>query len=194
MKKLLFKKTLLPEWTLNPHCMYAVLAIARGGHLRRNTLVNQESSFTRLMTVENSDKIAVFQTKPIVLRDLFCFFFTGFPVELAYQEWALRIDSAFEENFWIPEEPKQNNEEEKLVHRRCIYKDTLGASHRFADYQLRPNICVAMTVVSVSSSVTIKDKIAFGQDLHTIGMMSHFRIPWEFHKSLTWKPTFFPAN
>ena len=93
---------------------------------------------------------------------MFFSLFTEFPVELTYQEWALRIDSAFEENFWIPEEPKQNNEEAKLVHRRCIYKDTLGASHRFADYQLRPNICVAMTVVSVSSSVTAEDKIAFG--------------------------------
>ena len=77
MKKLLFKETFFPEWTLSPHSMYAVLPIARGGYLRRNTLVNQESSFTRLMTVENSDKIAVFQTKPIVLRDLFCFFSQG---------------------------------------------------------------------------------------------------------------------
>ncbi|KAJ7358737.1 hypothetical protein OS493_021513 [Desmophyllum pertusum] len=41
---------------------------------------------------------------------------------------------------------QQQNEEAKLVHRRGIYKDSVGASHRFADYQFRPNLCVAMTV------------------------------------------------
>ena len=61
--KLLFKKTPFPELKLSPHCMYAALPIARDGHLRRNTLVNLESAFTRLMTVENSDTIPVFQTK-----------------------------------------------------------------------------------------------------------------------------------
>ena len=76
----------------------------------------------------------------------------GFPVELSYKEWALRIDNSFEENFWIPEEPtvkNQQDEEAKLVHRRGIYKDTVDASHRFADYQFRPNLCVAMAVVSI---------------------------------------------
>lgn len=33
-----------------------------------------------------------------------------------------------------------------LVHRRGIYKDTLGASSPWCDYQLRPNMCVAMAV------------------------------------------------
>lgn len=70
----------------------------------------------------------------------------GFSVELTYEEWASRIDKAFEENFWIPEEPTFEDEENKLVHRRGIYKDSVGATHRFADYQLRPNLCVAMAV------------------------------------------------
>ena len=54
LKKNMFyimKKTLFPEWTLSPHCMYAALLIANDGHLRRNTLVNLESAFTRLMSV-----------------------------------------------------------------------------------------------------------------------------------------------
>ena len=64
----------------------------------------------------------------------------------------MRLDRAFEEKFWIPEEPKpkgQQDDEEKLIHRRGIYKDTVDASHRFADYQLRPNMCVVMAVVRI---------------------------------------------
>lgn len=30
--------------------------------------------------------------------------------------------------------------------RRTIYKDVVGSQDRWRDYQLRPNICVAMTV------------------------------------------------
>lgn len=63
----------------------------------------------------------------------------------------MKIQNAFEEHFWIPEDPKdkkQQGDEDKLVHRRGIYKDTVGATHRFTDYQFRPNFCVAMVVVS----------------------------------------------
>ena len=76
-------------------------------------------------------------------------------MELSYKEWSMKIQTAFEDNFWIPEDPKakqQQSEEAKLIHRRGIYKDTVGASHRFADYQFRPNLCVAMTVVRASPS------------------------------------------
>ncbi|RMX46887.1 hypothetical protein pdam_00020742 [Pocillopora damicornis] len=69
--------------------------------------------------------------------------------ELSYKEWSLKIQNAFEEHFWIPEDPKdkkQQGDEDKLVHRRGIYKDTVGATHRFTDYQFRPNLCVAMVV------------------------------------------------
>ena len=72
-------------------------------------------------------------------------------MELSYKEWGIKIQNAFEDNFWIPKDPKSQKQpvdEDKLVHRRGIYKDTFGASHRFADYQLRPNLCVAMVVVS----------------------------------------------
>ena len=74
-------------------------------------------------------------------------------MELSYKEWGMKIAGAFEDNFWIPDDPKpkqQQTEEAKLIHRRGIYKDTVGASHRFADYQFRPNLCVAMTVVRIS--------------------------------------------
>lgn len=77
-------------------------------------------------------------------------------MELSYKEWGMRIENAFEDNFWIPEDPKpkqQQTEEAKLIHRRGIYKDTVGASHRFADYQFRPNLCVAMAVVRLFTAV-----------------------------------------
>lgn len=34
----------------------------------------------------------------------------------------------------------------KLVHKRGIYKDTYRSSISYADYQLRPNQCIAMAV------------------------------------------------
>ena len=34
----------------------------------------------------------------------------------------------------------------KLINKRGIYKDTFGSKTPFADYQLRPNVCIAMTV------------------------------------------------
>ena len=32
------------------------------------------------------------------------------------------------------------------MNRRGIYKDTYGSSNRYTDYQLRPNLCIAMAV------------------------------------------------
>ncbi|XP_048587758.1 glycogen debranching enzyme-like isoform X2 [Nematostella vectensis] len=72
----------------------------------------------------------------------------GFPISWSYREWSEKLNSTFERYFWIPEEPNPEleGEEIKLVHRRGIYKDSYGATHRFADFQLRPNICIAMAV------------------------------------------------
>ena len=44
------KKTPSPEWTVSLKYMAAVLPIACDGHLRRNTLLNLESAFARLVT------------------------------------------------------------------------------------------------------------------------------------------------
>lgn len=51
----------------------------------------------------------------------------------------------FEKHFWIDEESKPTDS--PLIHRRGIYKDCLGATHQYTDFQLRPNQCVAMVVV-----------------------------------------------
>ena len=61
-----------------------------------------------------------------------------------WQEWANNIQSNFEKEFWVGEDAK-----EKLVNKRGIYKDTVGATKAWADYQLRPNFTIAMVVVSI---------------------------------------------
>ena len=69
---------------------------------------------------------------------------------LKFEEWADRIQSSFEQLFWIDVKPNENNSavDSKLVHRRGIYKDCYLGSHPFANYQLRPNFPIAMAVVS----------------------------------------------
>ena len=72
--------------------MYAVLPIARDGHLRLHTLENLESAFTRLMTVENSDKIPVFQTKSRAF-DLPMTSSDSYEDQLVYFRWLVGMDA-----------------------------------------------------------------------------------------------------
>jgi glycogen debranching enzyme len=68
---------------------------------------------------------------------------------VTYKEWDSWIQDNFEKNFYIPLDPAEDSKyriNTKLVNRRGIYKDTVGSKSEWADYQLRPNICVAMTV------------------------------------------------
>ena len=72
---------------------------------------------------------------------------------MSYSKWGDLIQEHFERRFWVPVEAENDFEREGddggLIHRRGIYKDTVGATHRFADFQLRPNFPIAMVVVSV---------------------------------------------
>ena len=65
------------------------------------------------------------------------------------RDWANKIDSNFEKLFFIDIEPNPYERRPDLIHRRGMYKDTLGSEHPWADYQFRPNIAVAMVVVSI---------------------------------------------
>lgn len=73
-----------------------------------------------------------------------------------YEEWASKISANFEKYFWIGDKNEDDNGviDPKLVNRRCIYKDSVGASQKWADYQLRPNFVVAMVAAPELFDVT----------------------------------------
>lgn len=66
-----------------------------------------------------------------------------------WKKWASMIQANFERLFYIPLENEKQLAEDpqpELINRRGIYKDTVGASLKWQDYQLRPNFLVAMVV------------------------------------------------
>ncbi|XP_038048621.1 glycogen debranching enzyme-like [Patiria miniata] len=64
--------------------------------------------------------------------------------QMSYKEWDAKLQANFEKNFWIA--PDANKETNELINRRGIYKDSVGATQFWADYQLRPNYPIAMVV------------------------------------------------
>ena len=58
-----------------------------------------------------------------------------------WQQWAKKLADNFEKKFWISEDSTED-----YVNRRAIYRDTLNASERWRDFQLRPNFVIAMAV------------------------------------------------
>lgn len=69
---------------------------------------------------------------------------------LAFSEWAEKICVHFEARFWIPKDKsvasRQEGQDAMYIHRTGIYKDSVGASQRYADFQLRPNFPITMVV------------------------------------------------
>ncbi|KXS11729.1 glycoside hydrolase family 133 protein [Gonapodya prolifera JEL478] len=66
-----------------------------------------------------------------------------------WDQWNEMLVTSFEKHFYIPEDESQFNNYvliPELVKRKGIYKDTCGATLKNMDYQLRPNLCIAMTV------------------------------------------------
>ncbi|KAL4701918.1 hypothetical protein ACJJTC_018688 [Scirpophaga incertulas] len=65
-----------------------------------------------------------------------------------WPQWAQRLRAHFERRFWVPAEPAAASADPRpdLVHRRGIYKDSVGATRAYADYQLRCNFVVAMAI------------------------------------------------
>lgn len=59
----------------------------------------------------------------------------------SYTDWFTRIQSNFEPNYFV-----SDSSTDPLTNKRNIYKDTVGASNKFGDFQLRPNFLVAMVV------------------------------------------------
>ena len=68
--------------------------------------------------------------------------------EVRFADWAQQMKDNFERCFWVPQnrnEDRNYSVDSSLVNRRGIYKDVLGSSDKFTDYQLRCNICIAMS-------------------------------------------------
>ncbi|KAI8815426.1 glucanotransferase domain of glycogen debranching enzyme-domain-containing protein [Cladochytrium replicatum] len=68
---------------------------------------------------------------------------------VTYKEWNDMIQQSFERYFYVPIDKSQDsfyNIKPSLVNRRGIYKDVLGSSLEYADYQLRPNMYVTMVL------------------------------------------------
>ncbi|PVU96658.1 hypothetical protein BB561_001053 [Smittium simulii] len=63
--------------------------------------------------------------------------------------WNDLLKSKFEEYFWVPIESNFDEYykvDSHFVNQRGIFKDTYGSTTGWTDYQLRPNLCVAMVV------------------------------------------------
>jgi len=67
----------------------------------------------------------------------------GIKATWTFKEWADRIVHNFEKHFFV------GNEKEPLINKHGIYKDTVGATQPWCDYQLRCNFPIAMVAVSI---------------------------------------------
>jgi len=68
---------------------------------------------------------------------------------ISYKDWDFLVSSTFEKHFYVPKDPSDDHKfviQQNHVNRRGIYKDTVGSTHGWTDYQLRPNFFVAMVV------------------------------------------------
>ena len=82
------------------------------------------------------------------LRQLY---FAGTKVGVSFGEWDKLIQANFEKYFYISTTPDSKSESAPaLINRRGIYKDVVGASQVWTDYQLRPNFTIALIVVRPS--------------------------------------------
>lgn len=61
--------------------------------------------------------------------------------KFSWYEWEKKIQCNFEKSFYVSE-----YDQNPLVHKHGIYKDTFGATAPWCDYQLRPNFPIAMVV------------------------------------------------
>lgn len=98
------------------------------------------ASTLRWIVSLNKNSPELFPNTSVVLAD---------GTSLEYSVWYNKICQHFEKNYYVPNDPSEDGAyqvDPKLVNRRGIYKDVLGATQPFSDYQLRPNAMVAMTV------------------------------------------------
>lgn len=78
-----------------------------------------------------------------------CLYDNTITLKWTWKKWANLIQSNFEKYFYIPldgQEMLLKDPNPELINRRGIYKDTVGASFKWQDYQFRPNFLIAMVV------------------------------------------------
>ncbi|XP_052826586.1 glycogen debranching enzyme isoform X2 [Octopus bimaculoides] len=66
--------------------------------------------------------------------------------DITFSSWADLIRNNFEKFFWVHRNPTPDIENFKYINRKGIYKDSVGASQPWCDFQLRPNFPIAMVV------------------------------------------------
>lgn len=68
--------------------------------------------------------------------------------KVTYSDWANLIKENFERCYYVPKDPAEDKDydvQSSIVNRRGIYKDLYRSGKEYEDYQLRPNIFIAMT-------------------------------------------------
>ncbi|KAI7900607.1 glycogen debranching enzyme [Cokeromyces recurvatus] len=68
---------------------------------------------------------------------------------VTYKFWNDLLQENFERVYYIPSDPSQDKQYDvisKIVNRRGVYKDVYRATEAYTEYELRPNIFIAMTV------------------------------------------------
>jgi glycogen debranching enzyme len=69
--------------------------------------------------------------------------------KISYSNWATLIKDNFERCYYVPQNPADDGKYDvntRIVNRRGIYKDLYRSGKEYEDYQLRPNLCIAMAV------------------------------------------------
>ena len=77
--------------------------------------------------------------------------FTGWESkqEVTFDVWYQLIKRNFERNFWVDSSYTSLSQDPHpdFINRRNIYKDCVGATPQWTDYQLRPNFPIAIALV-----------------------------------------------
>ncbi|RKP33106.1 amylo-alpha-1,6-glucosidase-domain-containing protein, partial [Dimargaris cristalligena] len=111
---------------------------------------------------------------------------------VTYADWDQLIQRTFETHYYIPSETDASANDQaaavvephpELINRRGIYKDTVGGSRPFANYQLRPNYSVALVVApelfhprrAIEAVLAVKDHL-----LGPLGLKTLDPIDWAY--------------
>jgi glycogen debranching enzyme len=107
---------------------------------------------------------------------------------ITLKEWSKMIKDNFEKKFWIPmdeeEGLKKEGELAGYIHRRGIYKDSFNSSHKYTDYQLRPNFSIAMAIAPelfTPTNARIALKQVEGMLLGPLGMKTLDPLDWQYN-------------